>query len=55
VILLNGEEQKTKDDAQSPETTVIGKKAGKKVKAGDKLQVRNPNGTLSQEFIFTGS
>lgn len=55
VILLNGEEQKTKDDAQNPQTSVIGKKVGKKIKAGDKLQVRNPNGRLSQEFIFAGS
>ena len=55
VILLSGEEQKTGNDEQNPKTTVIGKKAGKKIKPGDKLQVRNPNGTLSQEFIFTGS
>jgi N-acetylneuraminic acid mutarotase len=55
VILLNGEEQKTKADAQNPETTMIGKKAGKKIKPGDRLQVRNPNGTMSQEFTFTGS
>jgi len=34
---------------------MIGKKAGKKVKLGDKLQVRNPNGTLSEECTFTGS
>ncbi len=55
VILLIGEEQKTKHAGQNPETTLIGKKVGKKIKPGDKLQVRNPNGTLSQEFIFTGS
>jgi photosystem II stability/assembly factor-like uncharacterized protein len=55
VILLNGVEQNTKNDPQNPKTALIGKKAGKKVKPGDKLQVRNPNGTLSQEFIFTGS
>ena len=55
VILLNGEEQKTRDDAQNPETIVIGKKAGKKIKTGDRLQVRNPDGIISREFIFTGS
>jgi photosystem II stability/assembly factor-like uncharacterized protein len=55
VILLNGVEQNTKNDPQNPNTALIGKKAGKKVKPGDKLQVRNANGTLSQEFIFTGS
>jgi hypothetical protein len=54
-ILPNGAEQKTKNDPQNLQTALIGKKAGKKVKPGDKLQVRNPNGTLSQEFIFTGS
>ena len=55
VILINGEEQKTRNDDQNPRTTLIGKKAGKKVKPGDRLQVRNPNDTLSEEFIFTGS
>ena len=54
VILLNGEEQRTLNDSQNPKTTLIGKKAGKKVKPGDKLQVRNPNGTQSEEFSFTG-
>jgi hypothetical protein len=54
-ILLNGEEQITKNDGQNPQTTLIGKKAGKRLKAGDRVQVRNPNGTLSEEFIFTGS
>ena len=54
VILLNGEERKTRNDDQNPATKLIGRKAGKKIKAGDKLQVRNPNGTVSQEFTFTG-
>ena len=55
VILLNGEEEKTRNDDQNPSTVLIGKKAGKKIKAGDRVQVRNPDGTLSEEFIFTGS
>jgi hypothetical protein len=55
VILLNGEGQKTKSEPQNPRTTLIGKKLGKKIAAGDKLQVRNPNGSISEEFIFTGS
>jgi N-acetylneuraminic acid mutarotase len=54
VILINGEKQKTRNDDQNPQTTLIGKKAGKKIKQGDKLQVRNPDGTISQEFTFTG-
>ena len=53
VILLNGEEQKTRNDEANPQTTVIGKKAGKRVKSGDKLQVRNPDGVLSEEFTFS--
>ena len=54
VILLNGEEQKSKNDEQNPQTILIGKKAGKKIKPGDHIQVRNPDGTVSQEFTFTG-
>jgi len=29
--------------------------AGKKIRPGDRLQVRNPDDTLSEEFNFTGS
>jgi len=54
VILLNSEEQKSKNDEQNPQTILIGKKAGKKIKAGDRVQVRNPDGAVSQEFTFTG-
>jgi Tol biopolymer transport system component len=53
VILLNGEKQITRNDSQNPKNTLIGKKAGKVIKAGDRLQVRNPNGTLSEEFTFS--
>ena|SRR2546422_4668148 len=52
VILLNGEQQITKNDAENPKTSLIGKKAGRKVKPGDKLQVRNPNDSISEVFIF---
>jgi N-acetylneuraminic acid mutarotase len=55
VILLNGEEQRTKQPGANPQTSLIGKKAGKKIKPGDKLQVRNPDGTISEEFTFAGS
>jgi hypothetical protein len=55
VILINGEAQKTRNDEQNPQTILVGKKAGKKIRPGDTLQVRNPDGTLSEEFIFTGS
>ncbi len=54
-ILLNGEKQKTVNNTADPNTKLVAKKSGKKIKAGDKLQVRNADGRLSQEFIFTGS
>ena len=52
IILLNGEDQRTINDGQNPKNALIAKKAGKKIKPGDKMQVRNRNGTLSPEFIF---
>ncbi len=54
VILLNGLEQKTRNEDRDPKSILTGKRAGKTIKPGDKLQVRNPNGALSQEFTFTG-
>ena len=54
VILLNGEQQITRNDDQNPTTLLIAKKAGKKIRPGDTLQVRSPNGAMSQEFTFTG-
>ena len=54
VILVNVEEQGTRNDDENPQTRLIGKKAGKNLKPGDRVQVRNPDGTLSEEFIFTG-
>jgi hypothetical protein len=57
VILINGLEQQTRNDSENPDTRLIGKKAGKKknLKPGDRIQVRNPDLTTSEEFIFTGS
>jgi hypothetical protein len=54
VILINGEEQDTRPYDQSPRPTLIAKKSGKKLRPGDKLQVRNSNGSMSQEFSFVG-
>lgn len=54
VILLNGETQKTISDDDTPDSRLIGKKAGNKITPGDKLQVQNPNGLKSAEFTFTG-
>jgi hypothetical protein len=49
VILINSQSQKTKFDSSSK---LIGKKAGKIVKLGDRLRVRNPDGIVSDEFIY---
>lgn len=55
VILLDGEQQKTANDEQNPTTILIGKKAGKKITQAQTvtLQVRNPDGRLSEPFSFT--
>ena len=55
VILINIEEQGTRNDDENPKTRLIGKKAGKNIKPGDRVQVRNPDGTISEEFTFAGS
>ena len=48
-VLITGEEQKAQFDSS---VRLIAKKAGKKLKAGDNLQVRNPDGTTSPEFLY---
>ena len=53
VLLVNGEPQKTRNHEQNPTTHLIAKKSGKKIKNGDSLQIQNPNGKLSPEFIVT--
>jgi N-acetylneuraminic acid mutarotase len=54
-LLLNGEKQKkVSNDLGNPGSRLIAKKSGKKIQVGDKLQVRNPNGTVSEEFTFIG-
>lgn len=54
-ILIDSEPQKTANDEQSPTTLLIGKKAGKIINSGQNvtLQVRNSDGSLSNEFRFT--
>jgi endo-1,4-beta-xylanase len=54
-LLINGEKQnKVSNDSQSPTTTIVARKAGKVVKPGDILQVKNPDGLLSNQFTYTG-
>jgi protocatechuate 3,4-dioxygenase beta subunit len=54
-VYLNGDKQKTSNDASSPAAVLIAKKAGKKINVGDAatLQVRNSDNSLSSEFLFT--
>ena len=54
VILLDGKKQKTANDEQNPSTTLIGKKAGKKIAHGQMvtLQVRNRDDRVSEPFSF---
>ena len=54
-LLLNGDPQKTANDETNPTTLLIAKKAGKRITPGGtvSLQVRNPDGTITDEFRFT--
>jgi IPT/TIG domain/Beta-propeller repeat len=51
VILLNGERRKTLHDDQDP-NTLTGKKVGKVIQPGDKVKVRNSDGTESNEVTY---
>jgi endo-1,4-beta-xylanase len=52
-LFINGERQKkVSADSESPSTRLIAKKSGKIVRSGDILQVRNPDGLFSAEFIY---
>jgi hypothetical protein len=52
MVLLNGQAQRTANDSQNPTTSLVARKAGKKVQPGDVVQVQNSTGVLSQWFIF---
>jgi len=57
-LFLNGDKQKkTENDETSPSTTLIARKAGNQISAGQtvNLQVRNNDNTLSNEYLFTRS
>ncbi|MEW6209571.1 MAG: VCBS repeat-containing protein [Acidobacteriota bacterium] len=49
-IFLKDQEEKTKHNSS---TKLTGKKAGKKINPGDKVQVRNSDGTPSNEWIYS--
>jgi len=54
VIILNGNEQQTSNDSETPSTMLISKKAGKKIRLSQEvtIQVKNVDGTLSEAFRF---
>ena len=53
VLLLNGEKlKKTGNDAVNSAAMLIARKAGKWIQSGDRLQVRNADGTLSNEYVY---
>lgn len=56
-LLINGEDQNTRNDDASPSTILIGKKAGKRIPSGQtgRIRVRNSDATLSNEFNFVRS
>ena len=52
-LFLNGEKQKkVSNGSETPSTMLVARKSGKKVKSGDVLQVKNPDGLFSNEFIY---
>jgi hypothetical protein len=51
-ILVDGQPQRTANDSSSPTTSLIGKKAGKRVSSGSVVQVQNSTGILSEWLIF---
>jgi len=54
VILINGDEQKTKNDSGTPSLMLVAKKGGKQIPQDQSvsLQVRNPSGVSSIAFPF---
>jgi photosystem II stability/assembly factor-like uncharacterized protein len=54
VILIDGVEQRTRNDESKPATVLIGKKAAKNIAPGQRvsIQVRNSDGLLSESFNF---
>jgi len=52
-LFINGERQrKVSNDSENPGTGLVAKKSGARVRSGDVLQIRNPDGLLSNEFTY---
>lgn len=54
VILVNGTSFKTKADKNQPSKILRSGKAGKSIKSGDSVRVRNADGNESNEVVFSG-
>jgi len=54
-LLINGQPQRSRNDAVNPASMLIGKKSAKSIARGQTvtLEVRNPDGLLSNQFAFT--
>jgi endo-1,4-beta-xylanase len=53
-FFINGEKQKkVLNSLESPSVTLVAKKSGKKVRTGDILLVKNPDGLFSNEFVYS--
>lgn len=52
IILLNGDKQKTLHDDDNPRGVIIGKKLGKWIAPGDRLQVKTSSGAMSPQFVY---
>jgi photosystem II stability/assembly factor-like uncharacterized protein len=57
VIITDGDHLNTVNDSQNPDSTLMSKKGGKKIKPGQaaSIQVMNPDGTMSNTISFTPS
>lgn|SRR5215813_10916189 len=55
VLLIDGVEQRTRNDESDPATVLIGKKSAKSFAPGQKvsIQVRSSDGLISETFSFT--
>jgi len=55
IILVDGQEKKTKPDPQNPTTVLIAKKGGKKIARGQtvRVRVRLCNGIETEDFLYT--
>jgi len=52
-LFINGEMQnKVSNDPQAPSTSIVARKAGKRIRSGDILLVKNPDGLSSNEFTY---